>query len=206
MRYYIPYVETDDATGFKHYYTGSKLEFPYWLDWYAGPDPTRAPVTDDTRKVLLSYYGFGGEYKRSYIAGSMTYSGLTYCVTCKIEHNYLNSTYINLRGLCSETKFDQVFIPRFGADNLLMYYGNFDTIIEYDLSRDMWVMNLTYTASKRAESSSSYGSLALGNIQWTVYNDTKCTQNGETITLTLSTCTTNQFTCNDGHCIEIDLR
>ena len=37
-------------------------------------------------------------------------------------------------------------------------------------------------------------------------NDTKCTQNGETITLTLSTCTTNQFTCNDGHCIEIDLR
>ena len=87
-----------------------------------------------------------------------------------------------------------------------MYYGNFDTIIEYDLSRGMWVMNLTYTSSIRAESKSDYGSLALGNLQWTVYNDTKCTQNGETITLTLSTCTTNQFTCNDGDCIRIDLR
>ena len=66
LRYFIPYVETDDATGFVHYYTGSKLEFPYWLDWYKGPDPTRAPVTDDNRYALLSYYGFGGEYNFFY--------------------------------------------------------------------------------------------------------------------------------------------
>ena len=108
---------------------------------------------------------------------------------------------MNLRGLCAETMFDQVFIPRFGADNLIMYYGNFDSIIAYDVKRGMWVMNVTYTTSVRAESNSSYGSLALGNLQ---YNDTECTQDGETITL--STCTTNQFTCDDGFCIGIDSR
>ena len=51
--------------------------------------------------------------------------------------------------------FDQVFIPRFGADNLIMYYGNFDSIIAYDVKRSMWVMNVTYTTSVRAESNSS---------------------------------------------------
>ena len=63
-----------------------------------------------------------------------------------------------------------------GADNLIMYYGNFDSIIAYDVKRGMWVMNVTYTTSVRAESNSSYGSLALGNLQWTMYNDTECTQ------------------------------
>ena len=91
LRYFIPNVETDDATGFVHYYTGSKLEFPYWLDWYKGPDPTRAPVTDDKRYALLSYYGFGGDYNKSYTVGQITNTGWYICVTCKIEHNYITA-------------------------------------------------------------------------------------------------------------------
>ena len=206
LRYFIPYIETDDATAFVHYYTGSKLEFPYWLDWFNGPDPSRAPRNDVNRWVLSSYYGVGGEYNESYVGETMDCSGCLNCITCKIEHNYLNSTYVNLRGLCSVTKFDKVFFPRFADNNLVMYYGGYDSVIEYNLEREMWELYVTFKPTIFAESKSLYGTLALGNQKWTIYNDTDCSSDTETKTLTLSTCTTDQFTCDEGTCIGIDLR
>ena len=206
LHYFIPYRETDDATGFLHYYTGSKLEFPFWLDWYLGPDPTRAPVADKDRHTLCSYYGYGGEYNESYVARRL--EGSTgCCIVCKIEHNYLNSTYMKLRGLCYKTKFDKYYVPRFSYNtNLLMYYGRYDTIIEYNIKESMWEMYVSYKPTVRAKSKSTYGTLALGNLQWTIYNDTECSSDGETKTLTMSICTAKQFTCDNGLCINIDLR
>ena len=139
------------------------------------------------------------------MAGSMTASH-GFCIVCKIEHSSLNSTYVNLRGLCAGTKFDKLFIPRFGDNNLLLYYGSYDTVIEYEVERSVWVMYVAYNPAVRAESESPYGSLALGNLQWSIYNDTKCSTDVETKTLTFSSCTTEQFTCDDGLCIDIDLR
>ena len=178
----------------------------YWLDWYNGPDPGRAPRNDGNRHALGSYYGYGGEYKESYSGGTMAYDGWNLCVVCKIEHNYLNSTYVLLRGLCKKTQFDNVYFPRFGDDNLDMYYGGYDSMIEYDVERGVWIMSRSYKSTVWAESKSDYGTLALGNHKWTIYNDTDCGEDGETKTLTLSTCTTNQFTCDEGTCIKIDQR
>ena len=41
------------------------------------------PVTDDTRQVLQSYYGFGGEYNESYLSHLMSGPGEC-CIVCKI--------------------------------------------------------------------------------------------------------------------------
>ena len=74
------------------------------------------------------------------------------CITCKIEHNYLNSTYVNLRGLCTLTKFDKIFFPRFANNNLVMYYGGYDSIIEYNLEREMWELYVSFKPTIFAES------------------------------------------------------
>ena len=209
LLYYIPYIETDDATAFVHHITGDKLELPYWIYWYPGPDPERAPVGDDERQVLVGYYGAAGEYNRTYVNRllSKNYRGMTGpCAVCKIEHNAGRSSYLKLRGLCGTTQFDELYQPRLGENNLLIFFGIFSTVIEYNLARGVWMMYISYKPSIRAESMSSYGSLAIGNHQWTISNDTRCDVDTTTQILTLTSCSEEQFTCDDGLCIDINNR
>ena len=106
-----------------------------------------------------------------------------FCTVWRIEHNYLNSIYANLRGLCAATKFDKLYPPRFAENNLLMYLGDFDTIIEYDQQRSMWSMYVSYNLTIRAESLSLYGSLAKRNQQWIIFNDSAFTVDGDFVFL-----------------------
>ena len=97
-----------------------------------------------------------------------------------------------------------MYFPRFCDNNLVIYYGGYDSIIEYDLERSVWIMYITFKPSIWAEFKSSYGTLALGNQKWTIYNDTDCGADEVTKTLSLSTCNSHQFTCDEGTCINID--
>ena len=57
-----------------------------------------------------------------------------------------------------------------------------------------------------AESFASPFTLLLGTSSWTVYNDSLlCPKNSE-MNLTLSVCPDNQFTCDDGSCLEMSRR
>ena len=209
LLYYIPYIETDDATAFAHHLTGEILPLPYWVYWYPGPDHERAPITEDKRQVLVGYYGVGGEYNRTYATRPLTkdFGGLTGpCAVCKIEHNAARSSYLKLRGLCGTTKFDAFYQPRLGENDLVMYYGVYSTIIEYNLKKRLWSMYISYRPEIRAESMSSYGSLAIGNHKWKISNDTKCDASTTTKILTLTSCSEDQFTCDDGLCIDINNR
>ena len=59
-----------------------------------------------------------------------------------------------------------------------------------------------------AYSHASKRSMVLGNHEWIVTNDTICAAGEEsyTATLSLTTCSDEQFTCSDGLCIPIDQR
>ena len=49
--------------------------------------------------------------------------------------------------------------------------------------------------------------LVLGKQEWAVSNDSKmCGSSSYTTKLSFSSCSLNQFTCNDGNCVDMDKR
>ena len=88
----------------------------------------------------------------------------------------------------------------------IKFYGDKSTVIEYVPGKKTWYMMRSYDQQVIAESSASYGSLVIGNHEWTISNDSKCSLKTETKTLTLTSCSVNQYTCDDGLCININLR
>ena len=48
----------------------------------------------------------------------------------------------------------------------------------------------------------------LGTQEWTVNNDSKlcCNSHTYTTTMSLSSCSMDQFTCHDGNCVDIGMR
>jgi hypothetical protein len=167
--------------------------------WYSGPQLDRAPIVDSNRTTLRGYWNLGGGYNRTFAAIPLANKYYTSCVACKIEHSFEKSTFLMLRGLDSSSAFDRwgFYVPRF-KDGFIMYYSLYDTVIEYDVSKTKWVMYISYDPTIIAESSATYGSLVIGNHEWKISNVSK--------TLTLTSCSFEQYTCNDGLCIDINLR
>ena len=202
LRYWLPYIEKNDASGFLHHTTGAELGLPYWVYWYTGPRLDRAPVVDSNRTAIMGYWALGGEYGKTFLPRGMSSN---YCVACKIEHSYEKNTFLRLRGLCSSTFFDDTYVPRF-KNGFIMYYGDKSTVIEYDPGMKTWSMYRSYDPTVHAESKATYGSLVIGNHKWTVSNDSKCSIETETKSIILSSCSSGQFTCDDGLCIRVSKR
>ena len=57
-----------------------------------------------------------------------------------------------------------------------------------------------------AISTSSFRTLALGNHEWKIMNDEKCREGTHTVILSMTACKTDEYTCNDGLCLPLDLR
>ena len=51
-----------------------------------------------------------------------------------------------------------------------------------------------------------FRTLAMGNHEWKMQNDERCQKGSHTATLALTACTEEEFTCNDGLCLPLDLR
>ena len=59
---------------------------------------------------------------------------------------------------------------------MVTYVGVDRTVISYNFTLDIWTMRDVTNPSVRAVSEASLRSLAIGNILWTITNDTKCTK------------------------------
>ena len=57
-----------------------------------------------------------------------------------------------------------------------------------------------------AVSDAPFRSLAIGKFVWNITNDTLCGKNHYSKALTLTSCHDDQFTCNDGLCIDLAQR
>ena len=78
------------------------------------------------------------------------------------------------------------------------------------MDESLWIANSTNNDYKdfHASTPASDSSLLLGTNFWTIHNDTKtCSPNGTyTAWLTLTGCTTTEFTCGDGSCVAMEQR
>ena len=116
------------------------------------------------------------------------------CCVCENDHQ----PYLLLRGLCSQSKLDTIYVVNNPEESgKMVYLGIYGTVIEYDdtsltwtarIHRDSQVVTVAYTRAPKE-------SLLLGTYQWKVYNDSReCTiEESYSAVLTLSGCSEDQF-------------
>ena len=124
--------------------------------------------------------------------------------------SYDSSPLIHLRGFCPDTDLEHIryTVTQLGTDpNNIIIVGTENAQIKYSSSLSQWVytdLRLNVTARSRA----SQNSFALGKHNWTITGDYfQCSKGKDyEIELKLTGCNDNEFTCHDGHCIEMEKR
>ena len=96
------------------------------------------------------------------------------CTACELRDSILETTTLSLRGLCRHSSFDTTYTVHYSPDSMVSYVGVKRTIISYNFSLNIWTMRDVTNPSVTAVSKASFRTLAIGNILWTISNDTNC--------------------------------
>ena len=78
--------------------------------------------------------------------------------------------------------------------------------ISFDFDQKIWTIRDVTNPYVTAVSEAPFRSLVIGNYLWTITNDTECSKEVYSKYLSLTSCSNDQFTCNDGLCISIHQR
>ena len=106
--------------------------------------------------------------------------------------------------MCERSAFDTFYHIDNDEKGLLTFYGFDSSIIRYDTKERLWVLTIEHKADIVATCESELTSFVLGNHDWKVTNDFGCYSGGtEVKRLSFSTCTLDQYTCNDGLCVSL---
>ena len=96
------------------------------------------------------------------------------CTACAIKNSLQDTSKLTLRGLCRYSSFDTTYTVQYSPDSMVSYIGVERTIISYNFTLNIWTMRDVTNPAVTAVSEASFRSLAIGNINWTINNDTKC--------------------------------
>ena len=102
------------------------------------------------------------------------YCNTRMCTACLIHNSILQASSLTLRGLCRYSSFDTTFTIHYSPDSIISYRGLARTIISYDFSKSSWIMRDVTNPLVIAEAQTPFRTLAIGNIHWTITNDTGC--------------------------------
>ena len=98
------------------------------------------------------------------------------CTACELKSSLLETSKLTLRGLCRYSSFDTTYTVQYSPDSMVFYVGVERTIISYNFTLNIWTMRDVTNPAVTAVSEASFRSLAIGNILWTISNDTKCSK------------------------------
>ena len=127
-----------------------------------------------------------------------------YCFVCDLPRRAI----VNVRGLCKDTKLDTryVWIENI-IDGYYEFRGTIHSFIRFNDILGHWTVSSKKNPDTYAVLEKSQSTYPLGRKIWTLHNDSCTEGEGETkVTLQVSICTEDQFTCNDGLCIPMDNR
>ena len=131
-------------------------------------------------------------------------------------------TMFKIRGLCGTSQFNQKYAIIKDTNGIHYYQGDSHANITYDEEEQRWIISSMINKQRYQRhtdkyspnitkawiiSTGSYESYFLGKQELIVESDPTCT--GETNfnqTILFSSCFEDEFTCDDGSCLSMDLR
>ena len=202
LRTWLPYKHNRDSTALVHDITDTALlpNENYFAPWYGGPGLI------NRGKCVGAY--FGTEPKYNNIDQNDECSKKNRCTACEIPNSFENTATLQLKGLCQNSNFDTVYKIEFSPNEFLSYVGMSKTVIRYDFSDESWKMEDLIDTTVLGVSNASLRSLAIGSHEWRMMNEKECGEgsNDYKVTLSLTSCPDDQFTCNNGLCVDIEAR
>ena len=176
------------------------------------PTPSWGPISkDDFYDCSVGYLGPSAPLNQSFVMWQCKdYKNNAYdwapCLACNIKHSHTHSVVLKLSGVCDRSAFDQYYHLENDEEGYVIFYGFTGTIIRYDGVREIWNMSVSHKPTVAATSKAKFETLTLGSHEWEITDDKDCMKGVETKILTISSCSTEQYTCNDGLCVDLDLR
>ena len=117
-------------------------------------------------------------------------------------------TWVQLRGLCTESMIDTLFTPVNEGWDLtqLVFRGIRETTIWFDPFQKVWMLKNAWS-NTTGISSAQKASYAMGVHSWRISGDQNCNEGQPyTTQLKLSACKDGEFTCYDGLCVPMQKR
>ena len=202
---WIPYKMDVDKREFIHDKSMKPLLFnqveKYYVPWYQGP---KEVVNKDHFEGLCgaAYFGIVEKYRNLYQDDCRSKK----CTTCEIPTSPETTPILSLRGLCEHSFLDKVYQVHYDPESQIHYVGKEKSVIKYDFQLKVWIIRNANNINVKAISSAPFSSLAIGTFVWNITNDTRCSTEDSSISLSLSGCNEEEFSCNNGLCIDIENR
>ena len=183
----------------RDYYTGEKLE-DYTLPWR---NKDKDSIDGNTSNCIL--YQTEEPVLLSWQEWQCTADEIIGC-PCSYKH----APILRMRGFCKATDLEHItYAPKeLPADpGEIIKLGAMSAILQYNNSHRQWVLSDPYS-NVSALTNASQISYALGKHNWTIVGDNSECSRGQpsyTIEMKLTGCKADEFTCNDGQCVDLSL-
>ena len=118
---------------------------------------------------------------------------------------------LKLRGLCPFSDIDTIFTPKnMGHEGELVFLSTKQNLLSFDESSASWEATKLNRKGNhtKAVTKALLTSMAIGTNLWTIHNDSqRCSSSSQyDVTLTLTGCSDDEFTCKEGFCVDMEQR
>ena len=185
----------------KDYFTGQAIEYIPWLK--------ERPYTNGyVYNCMLNYLVLNLQKGREVVESKTGDWRCTaeYCNVCRLTQR---SPKVMMRGLCVKSAFDREYYYTVHTDGTPIFVGKASSHIFYDQNVQKWFLVDRYMNNTIAEIVAPKESYLLG-AQILNFKETRdtCTLDLEKglMKVKITSCLDTHFTCNDGQCVDMDLR